>query len=245
MNRYSTARRALVFAGLPPVAGPIRSLPNWPDRGSGSTRLEASWPGSSGLELTPGLGHTRRWRGGRSKRPLDRDGYHSTTTWSESAESVSIRGVLGWSGSLDGIETYYGLVPDASESIGMTLIGGNRLAVSVTAGNQSGTGSAWSRHTGTAARTVVVAEALALQGGAAGGMRPSRREHVSPVISPHGRQPMACHDRFLRRAARRSRPGNADGLRLLPLRGRSLGGLGGRTRRRWSRPLRQPWRQQA
>lgn len=66
-----------------------------------------------------------------SKRSLDRDGAYSTATWSGRVESVGMRGLFGWSVSLEGVETYCGLVPDGNESVALTLIDGKRLTVPI------------------------------------------------------------------------------------------------------------------
>lgn len=65
-------------------------------------------PGSSGAAL--------------SMRSRDRAGGFSTATWSGPVESVARDGLFGWSVSLDGIETYCGLVPDGNDRVELTLI---------------------------------------------------------------------------------------------------------------------------
>lgn len=37
-------------------------------------------------------------------------------------ETVSLRGLFGWTESLEGVHTYYGLVPDGNHSVLLTLL---------------------------------------------------------------------------------------------------------------------------
>jgi hypothetical protein len=60
-----------------------------------------------------------------------RDGGFSTGSWSGPVEPVARRGLLGWTVSLEGIETYYGLVPDGNDTVEMHLADGSQLAISV------------------------------------------------------------------------------------------------------------------
>lgn len=66
-----------------------------------------------------------------SKRSLDRDGQYSTASWSGPAELVGTRGLLGWSVSLEDVETYYGLVPDGNDSVALTFTDRRRLTVPI------------------------------------------------------------------------------------------------------------------
>lgn len=102
----------------PPAIARFGLLPSRVRRVSVSSSLHA-WvaPGTKGAAL--------------STRLLDRGGSHSTGSWSGPAESVVVRGLLGWSVSLEGVETYYGLVPDGNHSVAMTLIDGTRSSVAV------------------------------------------------------------------------------------------------------------------
>jgi hypothetical protein len=64
-------------------------------------------------------------------RGRDRDGGYLIGGWSGPVEHVAVRGLFGWSVSLEGVETYYGLVPDGNPRVTFTLADGNRAAVAV------------------------------------------------------------------------------------------------------------------
>ena len=64
-------------------------------------------------------------------RGRTRDGGYSTGGWSGPVETVALRGLFGWSISLEGVETYYGLVPDGNPHVTLTLADGRRVAVAV------------------------------------------------------------------------------------------------------------------
>jgi hypothetical protein len=76
--------------------------------------------------VTPGSGGAAL-----SQRSRDRHGGFSTGTWGGPVEAVALRGLFGWSISLTGAETYYGLVPDGNEIVRMTLIDGTRSTARV------------------------------------------------------------------------------------------------------------------
>ena len=59
------------------------------------------------------------------------DGGYSTGGWSGPVESVARLGLFGWTESLEGIETYYGLIPDGNATVVLTLLDGSRIEVSV------------------------------------------------------------------------------------------------------------------
>lgn len=51
--------------------------------------------------------------------------------WSGPIESVGSRGLFGWSESLEGQKTFYGLVPDGSPDVTLTLLDGGTFLVAV------------------------------------------------------------------------------------------------------------------
>lgn len=61
----------------------------------------------------------------------DRDDSFGTGTWSGPIELVASRGPFGWSESLEGQQTFYGLVPDVNSEVTLNLLDGSTLIVPV------------------------------------------------------------------------------------------------------------------
>jgi hypothetical protein len=65
------------------------------------------------------------------QRSPNRIGGYSTGGWSGPVQTVAQSGLFGWTESLDGVDTYYGLIPGGGQSALLSLADGHSIEIPV------------------------------------------------------------------------------------------------------------------